>query len=754
MNSGRRFSLDRLRGRSGAELQFRARQFVGVVLERAGWLDQEELTPTALHAHLRPEARATYPTAAAWVSALRVRGGRGFFAGLDHPERTAALARQSDPEGVRLVMERANAVLAGRLHLLGYGAMDVGTPIDWHRDPVAGIAAPRLHWSRVPYLDPAVAGDHKRVWEINRHQWLVSLGQAWGITRDPTYAAAIDAALVSWMDANPPKRGVNWASSLEVGFRAIAWLWALRLAADAPALRSSTVERALGHLVLAARHLERNLSTYFSPNTHLTGEALALYHLGVELGDVSAAASWRSVGRAVLLQWLPRHVRPDGTYFEQSTWYHRYTLDFYAHFAALAERQGEPLPAVRDAVRRMGHVLAATTRPDGTFPLIGDDDGGRLLFLDGRPGTDARPALALAGALTQDETLLAAAGGAMADVAWILGAVPSTGTRGHPPDSSFAPDGGLAVLRDPSSPADSFMVVDAGPHGALNCGHAHADALSFDLTLGGRPLFVDPGTCSYSTDPSIRDRFRATSSHNAATFDGRSSSVMAGPFAWSTKATTQVEWWATDRWGAWLRGHHDGFEPDATYRRDLMVLGRGRNRYFVVVDSWQAASGGSAAVHLQGAAGTDLVATGQVVQVMRGDQVDAVVFVPTGELSVEAGEVSPAYGARVEAPRLRAELYGRGELTIATVIACPGSVQGVRWIDGEIGRCLEVTSPGEVQLIGCGPFHSSHMSLDVDATAWWLQRDLTHDVVACWIAPGSQGIRQAGVSLPSTTGGR
>jgi hypothetical protein len=33
------------------------------------------------------------------------------------------------------------------------------------------------------------------------------------------------------MDANPPKRGINWASSLELAFRSMAWLWALHLLA-------------------------------------------------------------------------------------------------------------------------------------------------------------------------------------------------------------------------------------------------------------------------------------------------------------------------------------------------------------------------------------------------------------------------------------------------------------------------------------------------------------------------------------------
>lgn len=755
MNSGRRFSLDRLKGRSLAELRFRARQFSGVLLERAGWLDQREFSPDELFARLRPESRAAAASCEGWIRQLRTRGGRGFFAGFDDLEHTASLAKTCDADGVQRVLARADDALAGRLTLLGYGPLDVGLPIDWHLDPVADIRAPRDHWSRVPYLDPAVAGDHKRVWEVNRHQWLVSLGQAWVLTREARYAAAIDAALTSWMDANPPTRGINWASSLEVGFRAMAWVWTLRLAAEAPALSDTTVRRAVGHLVLSARHLKRNLSTYFSPNTHLTGEALALYHIGVELGDLAEAARWRHLGREVLTRWLPRHVRPDGTYFEQSTWYHRYTLDFYAHFLALASRNGETLPAVRDAVRRLGVVLAAITRPDGSFPLIGDDDGGRLLFLDGRPGTNALPALALAGALTNDADLIAAGAAAQGDVAWILGQVPVVPNRTTRPNSQFFSDGGLAVLRATDAPEQAFMVVDAGPHGSLNCGHAHADALSFELTIGGTALLADPGTGSYSADPAARDRYRATGSHNAATFNGRSSSVMAGPFAWARQATTRVEWWAQGPWGAWLRGTHDGFEPESSYQRDLIALGDSQAGCFVVVDSWNTTTDGLAEVHLQAGLGIQLSPTGVSAFAARKDGVVC------GEMTVVGadpvlgvGEISPAYGLQVEAPRLRAGVRGRGALRVATVMAAPGVARGARWIDGDTGRCLEVTLPGATQLIGFGPFRSTHMQLDMDATAWWLQRDLSGGITASWMAAGGNHLRVGVTTVTPTFGAR
>ena len=96
--------------------------------------------------------------------------------------------------------------------------------------------------------------------------------------------------------------------------------------------------RLLQYLDVHARHLERHLSTWFSPNTHLTGEALALLHLGVLLPELRGAARWREQGLAVLHEWFPRQVRADGTYFEQATQYHRYTTEFYFHLLLLAER--------------------------------------------------------------------------------------------------------------------------------------------------------------------------------------------------------------------------------------------------------------------------------------------------------------------------------------------------------------------------------------------------------------------------------
>src|SRR2546430_5092825 len=44
--------------------------------------------------------------------------------------------------------------------------------------------------------------------------------------------------------------------------------------------RSGVFLRAVKFLFLQGRHIETYLSTYYSPNTHLTGEALGLLYLG------------------------------------------------------------------------------------------------------------------------------------------------------------------------------------------------------------------------------------------------------------------------------------------------------------------------------------------------------------------------------------------------------------------------------------------------------------------------------------------
>src|SRR2546423_2221523 len=304
---------------------------------------------------------------------------RDFFAGPFDAKVTEEL-QVTHVEECQSVLISAYHASHGRFNLLGYKGLEFGDPIDWQLDPVAGRRAPFVHWSRLNPLDASQVGDSKVIWELNRHQWLVHLGQAWRLTHDDRYAHAVVQTIRAWTRQNPTGIGINWASSLEVAFRLIAWCWSLLLIRDSKALTPDVFREIERAAEAHAMHVERYLSYYFSPNTHLTGEALGLFYAGVLFPEAKRAERWRSLGKRILVQEIERQVLHDGVYFERSTCYQRYTADIYLHFLILADRAGIEVPAiVGERVKSLLDVLVNLRQPDGSMPSIGDADGGMVL---------------------------------------------------------------------------------------------------------------------------------------------------------------------------------------------------------------------------------------------------------------------------------------------------------------------------------------------------------------------------------------
>ncbi|HEU4871093.1 MAG TPA: alginate lyase family protein, partial [Pyrinomonadaceae bacterium] len=320
----------------------------------------------------------------------------------------------------------------------------------------------------------------------------------------------------------------------------------------------------------------------FSPNTHLTGEALGLFYLGTLLPEFEEAKRWQALGREILIEQIPVHIKPDGVYFEQSSYYHRYTTDFYLHFLILSRANGIDLPnTVNDALISLLDHLLYITRPDGTTPFFGDDDGGRLAMLDVRAANDFRAALATGSVLFDRADYKFVADGAAEELLWLTGV---TGLRRfdsivsvEPSETSKAfPDGGYFVMRDGWTDKSNYLLFDCGPHGALNCGHAHADALSFELAANGRTVLVDPGTYTYTGSKQLRDWFRSSQAHNTITLDGVSSSVPNGAFTWKTVSECRLlDWVSTDSF-AYVAGENDGIT------RTIFFLKR---RYWIIRDT-------------------------------------------------------------------------------------------------------------------------------------------------------------------------
>jgi uncharacterized heparinase superfamily protein len=635
---------------------------------------------------------------------FRERTRPKFFASFTDPQATINELRRRWPGDENQIVKRAGHIVAGYFDLLGFRNLSFGNPIDWHLEPVAGKRAPLVHWSRLNYLDADLFGDKKITWELNRHQYFITLGQAYWLTGDERFAKTFVEHVNSWMDQNPPKLGINWASSLEIAFRSIAWIWALHFFKESSALTPETFSRLCKFLYLNARHLETYLSTYFSPNTHLTGEALGLFYIGALMPEFKESARWRNKGLEILLAQLPRHVQPDGVYFEQSSYYHRYTTDFYLHLRVLLANIEESIPRVLDEkLRLLLDHLMYITRPDGTTPLFGDDDGGRLLSFVARPANDFRATLGVGAALFERADYKFVAGDAVEEALWLLG--PESVARldrisaAQPEKQSVAfPAGGYYVMRDGWTADSNYLLFDCGPHGTNNCGHAHADALSFELAVNGQTLLIDPGTYTYTGSKEMRDWFRSSGAHNTLTVDGESSSVSDGPFSWKTIARSECSAWITEESFDYVAASHDGFmrlsEP-AKHTRSILFIKHG---YWVVRDIVETSGVHELNVrfHLDSRA-TQLHIEDNTVRVVRENGDAAILkisaFAKNIEWSKENASVSECYGQKKDAPVLSISVLANGSEELV-VFLLPDLGAVVREIQAQNGRAFEIEIAG------------------------------------------------------------
>jgi hypothetical protein len=442
----------------------------------------------------------------------------------------------------REVERIATCVVEHRFPLLTFAEVCTGPHIDWQRDPLRPekdpgwrrFAPPRL----VPYLDFQRVGDHKLVWELNRHQHLPLLAQAWRFTGRREFLEEIGREIASWRSANPMARGLNWASSLEVAFRALSWIWVWRFAAGdlPPATRSDLLAGIEEH----AWFLEYNLSSYFSPNTHLLGEALALEAAGVLFPGFPRAERWRRLGAETLDRELYTQVREDGSYFEQSTYYHVYALDMFLLHFFLSERPADD--ALRERLGRMACFLAAVMGASRRLPMLGDDDGGRLFHPYGRRDEFGRATLTTCGILLDQPHWVGSEAEIAEQAAWWMGASALDAPGAEPGfESRCFPDGGVAVM----AAGDVQVVIDAGQFGEGSGGHSHADTLSVLARQGSDEILIDPGTYTYVANPQERDRFRGTAAHNTIRIDGLDQARAVNPFRWEQKPEVEMVQWET-----------------------------------------------------------------------------------------------------------------------------------------------------------------------------------------------------------------
>lgn len=589
------------------------------------------------------------------------------------PDPAAVAARLNAGSFAGECIRIADEILAHRFPILGF-TLETGRKIQWRRDYASGVETGAVYFRRIPYLDIARAGDHKTIWELNRHQHLALLAQAWLFSGRKEYLAEIVSQLESWLEQNPFSRGMNWTSALEVAFRALSWIWVYHLAGDR--FEGSFRRRFLDGLYQHGLHLEVNLSYYFSPNTHLLGEAVALHALGTLFPQFPSAANWRETGAGVVRQELERQVPPDGCHFERSTYYHVYALDMFLFHAILRGRDALLKDDfLREKLVRMAEFLDAILGIPETLPFFGDDDGGRFFHPYGARNRFGLATLATSGVFLDRPEWIRDPRYLDEQAAWWLDA-PGAATRSssRPFRSKHFADCGLFVMTS----GDVQLIADAGSFGPGSAGHSHADTLSMVLRRAGEEILIDPGTYTYVSDPAWRERFRGTAAHNTIRIDGLDQAIPRSPFAWQSRPEVEVIGWESrETWDRLTAAcAYAGFrhQRQIVFRKDefwIAVIDRvegppGEHR---MEQFWHLGAGAQ-----QRSAKSFQVGSQTVISLEAGSK-------PELSEGGDYGWISPALGAKQPAPVLRVERRAGLPLTLATVIDLSGKARTLEQIE-------------------------------------------------------------------------
>lgn len=390
------------------------------------------------------------------------------------------------------------------------------------------------------YFDDLNASD-----AASRQAWHATLLVRWVAENPPPRSRPTSAAHASdgVMPATSPPR-VGW-DPYPTSLRIVNWIkWELA--------GNRLTQECVESLAVQARWLMQRLEIHLLGN-HLFANAKALVFAGLFFDGVEAQR-WLAKGLQILHREIPEQILSDGGHFERSTMYHALAFEDMLDLHNLLQIFSDALPSAAQEIARevqtrlepMRHFFETMLHPDGEISFFNDAAFG----IAPHPSELFRYADALGVGVPRSSP------------ANLAGPAPLCLTR-------LAASGYLRVQQDavphrltPSSPPPTectmVALLDVAPVGPDYLpGHAHADTLSFELSLFGERVFVNSGTSCYGLSAE-RERQRGTAAHNTVVIDAENSSEVWAGFRVARRANPR-DLEISVREKIQIRCAHDGY---------------------------------------------------------------------------------------------------------------------------------------------------------------------------------------------------
>lgn len=554
-------------------------------------------------------------------------------------------------EALSRLVERAERFQKGEFDLLGSGPYTFDGLPDWHCDFKSGYRwRSDLYHTDVRHMEPLDAPcDYKVPWELSRCHHLLTLGQAFFLTRDERFAETVRLHVEDWIRRNPYEFGINWVCAMDVAIRAVNWLWAYALLLDSKVLDREFRSLWLTSLIEHGRYILANDEWGPLVNNHYLANGAGLLYLGLLMSPLRDASRFLRRGLHILTTQTLEQLTPDGCNREGTLPYHKLILELTSVPLWLARQTGFDVPI--EVWNRLEHgytFLWGMMNEEGNIPNIGDADDGRLHPLSEVAPLSVRPLVNVgvylfhrpewAGPVDERSRQ------EWEEVFWLSGGkfLPPSRAGKRPSSLAFS-EGGYYALR-----GNRWEVfVDAAPIGLRDTGgHGHNDPLSFELDVEGEKFIIDSGTYVYKPDPVARNRFRSIRAHNTLEIDDQEPSLLCEtPRLWTIEKPYHlwVREWRVNEEEVLLDAEHDGYrrlEQPIVHRRRFrlnprakrlviedILTGKGEHRW-----TWRLYIAPNVQPNVE-----------ENVVLLRGPQGAIRVFCPS-RVEVKRSEISPSYG--------------------------------------------------------------------------------------------------------------
>ncbi|QWE27028.1 heparinase II/III family protein [Polynucleobacter sp. AP-Ainpum-60-G11] len=334
--------------------------------------------------------------------------------------------------------------------------------------------------------------ERDKLWRYNQH-YFNDLNAIESLSRQSWHLEMLN----DWVKQNPPNYGVGW-EPYPLSIRVVNWIkWGLA--------GNSIPELCMQSLVMQVRCLEKKIEWHLLGN-HLLANAKALIFSGVYFKG-SEAKKWLKLGLEILKTQIPEQILEDGGHFELSPMYHSIILEDLLDLINLSQTFQNQIElsfilTLKNTAKNMLEWLLCMIHPDGQIAL----------FNDAAFGISAAP---------RD----------LIKYADNLNIIYDKLQNFNSGIKHLKSSGYVRIKLD-----QVIAILDVAPIGPDYLpGHAHADTLSFELSIYGQRIVVNGGTSLYGSSPE-RLRERETKFHSTVEINNENSSEVWSGFRVARRA--------------------------------------------------------------------------------------------------------------------------------------------------------------------------------------------------------------------------